>query len=697
MSRYALLASVVLALLAGQTTLAQPNESEVVFRSAAGGSDVSPSRLAAGVRAYPAGVLRALLAIADEPLLLRQLAEDPAALDDPGKIYPPVSSEIQGALRQLQQVPELLTVASFYPSELAALRQLYSEAPEGMEARIAELSAGYRAAWVSGARNWQTLLGRERGPLEAYRELLTRFCREQIQEYPDFPCVEVTRYEYYYACPPNEIVMAYARERGVPAELDSMLQQWWRDYAPDVVDDRVLVTRGMVAVERGGKTVASMSPDRRLSMWRLASGSVDESAALVPVIMQPLDDQPLEARLAYAVAEHARLWMGPVPLDEPLDLTEMAEEIPPAGEVAEPRVVWVEPEDDADDAGVVRIYYDSDDDDYDLYDDVRTRHVDVDTHIYYSSGHPYYYSYPWTWPVIVHRYPAYYGDDICRVLGYGNRGHVRYYGSRAHVSLGLGLGTTLYYNCRAPRERVHYRHDGGRRYWRNHGAPYGGPYWRNYGASYGNHPGRDRVHRDRDRIAVRRSGGRRAPSVGRITPRTGTRLGERTIIRRPTRTQRGSRGDGLRQIPTTGTRTRVPGVSRTPTRGSSSRSPAARPSTTRRTRGSDVSRSPNRGSSSRSPAARPSSTRRTRGSGVSRSPTRGSSSRSPTARPSSTRRTRGSGISGGSGRSGGSSRGSAVRPKTPTRRPAGSRITRPNRGRSSRDSSDTSVRPRRRP
>ncbi len=59
-------------------------------------TEVSPDRLLAGVRAYPAGVLRALFEVSQQPLIMRQLAEEPDKLIKPETIYPPVSPELQG-------------------------------------------------------------------------------------------------------------------------------------------------------------------------------------------------------------------------------------------------------------------------------------------------------------------------------------------------------------------------------------------------------------------------------------------------------------------------------------------------------------------------------------------------------------------------------------------------------------------------
>ena len=70
--------------------------------------EIPPERLLAGVRAYPPGVLRALFAVSQNPEVMRQLAQDPQKVMNPQAISPPVSAELQGAIQQLQQTPEVV-------------------------------------------------------------------------------------------------------------------------------------------------------------------------------------------------------------------------------------------------------------------------------------------------------------------------------------------------------------------------------------------------------------------------------------------------------------------------------------------------------------------------------------------------------------------------------------------------------------
>jgi len=77
--------------------------------------EIPEARLLAGVRAYPPGVLPALFTVSQQPAVMQQLAEDPQKLMNPQAISPPVSAELQNAIRQLQQVPEAVALAAAYP------------------------------------------------------------------------------------------------------------------------------------------------------------------------------------------------------------------------------------------------------------------------------------------------------------------------------------------------------------------------------------------------------------------------------------------------------------------------------------------------------------------------------------------------------------------------------------------------------
>ena len=65
------------AIIAAVPAVAQDSASAVQTERGGEAAAISPLRLAAGVREYPARVLRSLLQLADDPLILRQLADEP--------------------------------------------------------------------------------------------------------------------------------------------------------------------------------------------------------------------------------------------------------------------------------------------------------------------------------------------------------------------------------------------------------------------------------------------------------------------------------------------------------------------------------------------------------------------------------------------------------------------------------------------
>ncbi len=520
-------------------------------------TDISPARLAAGVRAYPASVLRALLEIADQPLLLRQLAEEPEKLAKPEGLYPPVDERLKPALQQLQAVPELVGVAAAFPAEIAALRRMYTESPQETESRVGDLRGRYTAWMFEGARRWQEQLERDPAALSAYRDLVAQFVRDQRKQYEDFPYVEVLNHDYYLAAPPNELIWAYAEAANVPPALRDAMNRWWQQFGPERVDEQVFSGNGPPAVEPGARFLAAMPPVQRDSMWRMPS--ID---ALMPVILQPLDDQPVEARLAYAVAEHARLWSGSAITQAPPPESGAESQAPattggtgddwvtsappapapprpeattydgtdvygPAGQYVEPYVdgvaarggeIEVEVDDDE-----VEIDVDYDDDDYVVVDPGYVYESPVYVGVTYSRCYPYFYSYPWTWPVICTAYPVYYGPSA----------YYYYHGPGAYVNFHLGWGRNLCYYSHIPHHYYgrYYGHrygdghhvghyDRSSRYWRDGG----GPYSRNRVEHYG-----DRGRYDRSGRYGRSDGAQRADSV--IRDRRGGDAGRRLAER----------------------------------------------------------------------------------------------------------------------------------------------------------------------
>ena len=286
---------------------------------------VSPERLAAGVREYPARVLRALLQLAEDPLVLRQLADEPELLQRPQEISPPVAPGMQAAIRELSVMPVIAAVAADFPAELKALQVLYAAEPQRMEATIVRLRGAYDRAALGAAVAWQEALRQNPAALEEYSKLVTRFCEAQREAYEGFPYVKVLERDYYYACPPNEAIILYAIENAESPEAARVIEQWWATYAPYELDARILAgDQQQSELTIGPDTVAAMPPEQRASMWTLNEADRTGSANLVPVIMQPPADQPPEAYYARAVAEHARLWTPEIPFETSEEAPAMA-------------------------------------------------------------------------------------------------------------------------------------------------------------------------------------------------------------------------------------------------------------------------------------------------------------------------------------------------------------------------------------
>jgi hypothetical protein len=630
------------------------------------------------VRAYPAGVLRGLLALSREPLVLRQLAEQPELMAQPEKIEPPIPSDLHTAVRGLRRVPEVVMLAAAYPDALASLRRLYAEAPEGMEIRLAELQQGYELAALAGERSWQRLLQSNTAALDAYRELLRRFCQDQVQQYYAFPHVEVLQREYYYACPPNDLVLAYAAEQRPPEVLREIMERWWAEHSPEQVDARLLNGRSQSRPVIGPPDfLAALPPDQRAAMWQKPEAGRGPVLGLVPIIMQPAADQPPDARLAFAVAEHARLWAPLAITEEPVVVMEEPEapldaddyvpwtEVIAAGEVHGGDLRYGDtPIHERDyDRSYARVYGGS--------DRIVTGGVRISYNTYrnsYGNVYPYYCGYPWTWPLLTDG-PCWSAQNLCgsALLGYGPQGYVSYSGSTARMCFNVGGGLTYYYNC--PISTRHYR----KRYWTEHPYQpgYGGyrdPYHSHYGTVVRTRTGH--VQRRVRHVTTRTRSVRRQSAA----PRSGVRV-RRPSARSPSRSgavvRPSSRG-GTRPAVRSGSRTPVMRQPRQPVRRSSSGRTIVRPpsQTTRRSgnyinRPSNRSFGPRRGSSVRPSERRSTPARRP---AIRSSPSRGSRGRSPAVRPSSTRRSSGSRIRSATPANRGSSRSAVQRPSSTIRR-----------------------------
>ncbi|HUU97142.1 MAG TPA: hypothetical protein VM487_15495 [Phycisphaerae bacterium] len=272
----------------------------------------------AGLRAYPSDQVRAFFVLAEHPGVLRQLADEPQLFEYPEGVKGVISAEVAAAIRELRTMPGIVMVAAAYPAELEAVRNVYLDAPEGVQQRLQQLRENYKRLAVAAAAAWQRRVADDPVSLGQYRELLTRFCEEQRQVNPGFPCVQVTKREYYYACVPDEAILQYAREKCRASPLHRLLEKWWAYYAPGQIDAGAQGT-GWLSGGRptvpappqaagGAEVVAALPAEQRASMWQADGGADSDAIGLIPVIIQPLADQPAEARREYAVAEHARLW-----------------------------------------------------------------------------------------------------------------------------------------------------------------------------------------------------------------------------------------------------------------------------------------------------------------------------------------------------------------------------------------------------
>ncbi|MGD8450556.1 MAG: hypothetical protein PVJ57_01950 [Phycisphaerae bacterium] len=661
--------------------------------------DLSPLRLLAGVRAYPDAALRTLLALADRPDLLRQLAEHPELIAQPDQISPPVPMDLQAAIRDMQRFPEAVALAAAYPEELATLRRIYAEAPDGLAARLAELRAAYDAAALDGARAWEQMLSSDPGAAAAYRDAVTRFCRAEIEQYPGFPCVQVTRPEYYYACPPNELLMGYVADSANASGLAALMERWWAEHGSEQVDARVQAMGGRaLSYPPAGTCLAGLDVSQRITMWQLPA-TEQPSGDLVPIIMQPPADQPLDARLAFAVAEHARLWAPqslPAEAVEPAPVAQVepAPVLSPAPAPIEPDpgfVPWTEVVD-----AEPQMYGDPD---YDpgytvVYRDVSPSptYVNYGTgsyRLHYATCYPYYSGYVWTWPLISTGpcWPAT-GPRHGIHYGCGSRAHVSYRGSHARVQFSIGTsGPLLYYDApyRTLSERYarHAAHRVGRRpvrsriYYPSHDRSYSG-------------------HRTWGTPSHRSDGGRR--DMGRSGHSPWSRGGSDII--RPSASPRPDHGTRVGGT-TRGASDRRTTYVRPPTqsRTSGTRPSYQRPPTQSRTSGTHPSyrRSPtqSRTSGTRPSYQRPPTRSRTSGTrpSVQRSPTRSrtSGTRPSIQRPPSRTSQRSGNQMSGSRRSSGVSRQSSVRPSSRTNRT--SRSGSVSRSPSSRSSQPRAVRP----
>lgn len=276
-------------------------------------SERSMSEILAGVSNYSPETLALLAELGEKPEVLAAIAKNPQVLEKPDLVEGDNAAAIRETLKKLERLPELAAIAASFPAETRKLAELLRETPEGARDRLNELRSAYAALSRESARAWEELLRKDPVALGEYRDLLTRFSQEQRLENDQFAAVQVTNRDYYVALTPNDMIMQYAMQTGAPAGIKRVLERWWERYAPQARDRRVLLgaTEALDGVATPG--LAEADPQSRASMFKSIDSPDPASVGLAPVILQPAADQPEEARLAFAMMEHARIWSGPPP------------------------------------------------------------------------------------------------------------------------------------------------------------------------------------------------------------------------------------------------------------------------------------------------------------------------------------------------------------------------------------------------
>jgi hypothetical protein len=329
-------------LLVSVSVFGQPAVRPAEEAPALGPPEMTPSRVLAGLRGYADPVVEALAQLAEHPEVLQSAAEAVEAGREPAAEAADVTPALRDALKTLSQTPAALLIAATYPEELQLLHSLQSVAPEGVALRLEQLRRAYEEAGRAAAHDWQWALENDPVALGEYRDLLTQYCEAAREADAAFAYVRVTDRRYYYACPPDEALVFFAEEAGLPRSLYRVLARWWEEHAPQSVDAQVTRTRvpGPDAVDPGD-FIYDWPAAERTPLWQTAeAGDGERTLGLVPVILQPPADQPPAARLAWAVSEHARLWTPPMPV---IALEGPEAEVGAAPDEEEPVIVVEEP------------------------------------------------------------------------------------------------------------------------------------------------------------------------------------------------------------------------------------------------------------------------------------------------------------------------------------------------------------------
>ncbi|MGE3182084.1 MAG: hypothetical protein AB7N71_10665, partial [Phycisphaerae bacterium] len=177
------------------------------------------NELIAGLREYPLEIVRALMAVSNQSDLIARVVGNEQYLENPEAITPRPDNSTLDALKTLVRVPDVLSVAAAHKEPLQRMGTLYRSAPQQWEKRLSNFRLSYRAQQLEAIRAWETALRSDPVALGQYRDVLTAYCQQQQKDFPGFPVATVTQREYYYACPPSEILFEYLDQNRPPEAL----------------------------------------------------------------------------------------------------------------------------------------------------------------------------------------------------------------------------------------------------------------------------------------------------------------------------------------------------------------------------------------------------------------------------------------------------------------------------------------------
>lgn len=280
----------------------------------AGGANAQSSAarsdaLLSGLREYPISVRAALLAVAHEPELLKRIAD---GLSRDGKFEVPenIGDGLKSAYQTLGANPELILFAADQSQTLSQVAQIYDRDPQQVERRWDEMARGYDRARRDAARVWQKMLEADPMVLRDYIAALHQFSTQRREQNAGFALIQVQDRGYYYAAPPNDALLAQLDSQQISAGLKTVIERWWHRYGDGAMDAEALRSGPTPMRDSQSDAVVDWSPAERRGMWHPAGQAGGKAIGLMPVMLQPLEDQPNEARVAYAIAENMRLW-GP--------------------------------------------------------------------------------------------------------------------------------------------------------------------------------------------------------------------------------------------------------------------------------------------------------------------------------------------------------------------------------------------------